>query len=59
MPGIEKTLCNYCGSQFLVIFEEEEEELKFCPSCGEDIDNYIDHDDEDGLWNEKELDGEV
>ena len=26
MPDIEKTLCNYCGSQFLVIFEEEEEE---------------------------------
>ena len=41
MPDIEKTQCNYCGSQFLVIFEEEEEVIKYCPSCGEKIEDYI------------------
>tara|TARA_E500000178_G_scaffold319363_1_gene341577 strand:- start:4640 stop:4897 length:258 start_codon:yes stop_codon:yes gene_type:complete len=52
MPDIEKTECHYCGSQFLVIFEEEEEVIKYCPSCGEKIEDYIDHDNdgEGDLW---------
>ena len=52
MPDIEKTQCNYCGSQFLVIFEEEEEVIKYCPSFGEKIEDYIDHgnDTEGDLW---------
>ncbi len=46
--------CNYCGVEFIVKYVDEDETVKFCPACGESLDDYIlDSDsymDEDGEW---------
>jgi len=33
--------CNFCGVEFVVKFIDEDEELKYCPACGESLDDYI------------------
>lgn len=46
--------CNFCGVEFIVNFVDEDEIVKFCPACGESLDDYIlDSDsyaDEDDGW---------
>lgn len=39
--------CLNCGSMFSISFEFEEDELSFCPSCGEKIEDPRDEEDED------------
>ena len=29
--------CPYCDTQFMIEFELEDDELVFCPSCGEEL----------------------
>lgn len=29
--------CPYCDTEFVVEFENEDDELMFCPSCGESL----------------------
>jgi len=46
--------CPYCDTQYMVEFEDEDDELVHCPSCGEQVPTFEDEDDyiidEDGEW---------
>lgn len=35
MNIIENIGCSYCGTEFTIHFEKEEDELIYCPACGE------------------------
>jgi uncharacterized Zn-finger protein len=35
MNIIENIGCNYCGTEFTIHFDREEDKLLYCPSCGE------------------------
>lgn len=39
--------CDYCGSQFKIVFEDDDEEVQYCPSCGESIELEEDGEEED------------
>jgi len=34
--------CPYCDTQFAVEFENEDDELVYCPSCGEELPSFED-----------------
>lgn len=40
----EQVSCAYCGTEFTIEFEKEDDELAYCPSCGEMI---VEDEDED------------
>ena len=46
--------CVYCDTEFAVEFENDDDELVFCPSCGEEIPEFeedaVDMFDEDEEW---------
>lgn len=33
--------CDYCGVGFIVTLTDDDETVKFCPACGESLDDYI------------------
>lgn len=35
-------ICVYCDTEFVVEFENEDDEMHFCPSCGEEIPEFDD-----------------
>lgn len=35
MKILENIECAYCGTEFSIHFEREDDELVYCPSCGE------------------------
>lgn len=48
--------CNYCGCKFEVRFDDSDDGLFYCPSCGEDLweDEDDDLDEEDNYGDEDE-----
>ena len=48
--------CPYCDTEFMVEFESDEDELYFCPSCGEELpeeDEEIEYYDEEYEWDDE------
>ena len=37
MKILEKNECVYCGTEYEIHFERDDDELMYCPSCGEQI----------------------
>lgn len=51
--------CNFCGVEFFVKYVDDDETVRFCPSCGESLDDYILDEDsfaemDDDVWFESE-----
>ena len=50
----KESQCPYCDTAFIVEFDNEDDELAYCPSCGEELPTFEEeqldmfHDDE---WN--------
>lgn len=45
--------CPYCDTEFVVEFENDDDELMFCPSCGEELPDFedeLDLNDDDLDW---------
>lgn len=44
--------CTFCGEIFIVTFEDEDAEVRFCPSCGAEIESELDMEEwpDDELW---------
>ena len=39
--------CSYCGCRFEVKFEDDDDEVIFCPACGTEMDDYEEDEEED------------
>lgn len=47
--------CPYCDTEYRVEFEKDDDELMYCPSCGEQVPEECDDDyeiEEDDEWDE-------
>lgn len=45
----EEIICKHCESKYIIIYEDDEvhNKLLLCSFCGEELEDYIDEDDED------------
>ncbi len=39
--------CAYCGCQFSVKFEDDDDDVYFCPSCGQEFDEDDDYEEDE------------
>jgi predicted nucleic acid-binding Zn-ribbon protein len=54
MNTVEGASCAYCGTEFTVEFEREDDELVYCPACGEMLLEEDENEDYDELYFEDE-----
>ena len=47
MTSVTTTVCPYCDTAFTVEFDQDDDELMYCPACGEQLPDYEDYESED------------
>lgn len=53
MTKVYEEQCVYCDTEFMVEFEDDDDNLSYCPACGEELPT--DSEEDDYLLDEEEL----